>query len=207
MNSREHFRQERGRIRVEIERNRTPEQRQYSDDLRARRAAYDALPGGVKKEINELEVFRAFAKVAPVSIDATSERNAAPPEPDVCCTIDGITYYFELGEITDQPVARSTAIALKTDEPTGCAFSQDVPFASILSNKATKKYLTSGAPVDLLLYYRKQYPPWKQYFSGMVNANENHIRAVLKSNAGPFDRLWIFDFWEDRVLLSVSSVS
>jgi hypothetical protein len=201
MHSRDRYRQERDRLRAEIERNRTPEEQQRADELRARRAAYDALPGDAKKEINELQVFRAFAKIAPIGIEANSELNVVPPEPDICCSVDGSPYYFELGEITDQGVARNYAIALKTDEPTGGAFSQDMPFAAILSSKATKTYVTSGVPVDLLLYYRKQYPPWERDFAEIVNASARDLHVVLKQNGGPFNRLWIFDFWEDRILL------
>jgi hypothetical protein len=202
MYSKDQYRQEGNRLRAEIERNRTPQQLQHADELRTRRAAYDALPGDAKKEMNELQVFRAFAKAAPIWIEVNSDRNVAPPEPDIRCSIDGSPYYFELGEITDRGVARNYAIALKTDEQTGGAFSQKIPFASILSSKATKTYVTSGAPVDLLLYYRKQYPPWDEYFSEMVNASARDLTAELKLNGGPFDRLWIFDFWEDRILLS-----
>ena len=43
-----------------------------------------------------------------------------------------------LSEITE--VARNLAIAIEADDPRGIAFSQDRPFISIVSSKATKKY-------------------------------------------------------------------
>ncbi len=202
MYSRERYSKDRERLRMQIERARTPEERQRAEELRALRATYDALLSSVKKEMNELEIFSAFMKVAPMPIQADSERNVAPPEPDICCTIDGSPYYFELGEITDQALARNHAIMFKTDEPTGGAFSQDTPFASMLSSKAAKTYATAGAPLDLLLYYRRQHPPWEQYFVEMVNAGERDVHSVLKQNGGPFDRLWIFDFGKGRILFS-----
>jgi hypothetical protein len=199
----EHYRKERDRLRAEIESSRTPEERSRSEELRTRRAAYEVLSGAIKKEINELQVFQAFAKVAPIQIDIGSERNAASPEPDVRCAIGGAPYYFELGEITDQAVARSLAMAFERDELTGGAFSQDRPFATILANKATKTYETSGVSVDLLLYYRKQYPPGPQYFSEMVDSCRHSLSAALIGGGGPFDRIWVFNFWEDRVLLTI----
>ena len=39
------------RLRAEIERNRTPEQR-IEEEIRARRHAYERLPGRVKTEMN-----------------------------------------------------------------------------------------------------------------------------------------------------------
>ena len=203
MYSRDHYMQRRRQLRAEIEHSRTPEERQLDEELRSRRAKYDSLPASVKKEMGELQVFRAFARVASIRIEAGSDRSVDPPEPHVLCSIDGSPYYFELGEITDQGVARSYAIALKTDEPTGGAFSQDIPFASLLSGKARKTYVTSSAPVDLLMYYRKQYPPGEQRFTEMVNASARDLHALLKRNGGPFDRFWIFDFWNDKILLSL----
>jgi hypothetical protein len=167
---------------AEIEHDRSPEERKRAD---------------------ELQVFRAFAKVAPIRVETNSDRSVPPPEPDICCSMDGSRYYFELGEITSQGVARGNATEHKTSEPTGGPFSQDIPFAYLLSSKATKTYVTSGAPVDLLMYYRKQYPPWGQYFAEMANASARDLHALLKENGGPFDRLWVFDSWQDRILLSL----
>jgi hypothetical protein len=86
--------------------------------IRARRAAYNALPNSRKTKIEEMRVFDVFAAVAAEArIDADSGINAAKPEPDIRCTVAGTRYYFELGEITDRPVAKSMADAIKYDEP------------------------------------------------------------------------------------------
>jgi hypothetical protein len=197
---REQYRQKRDQLRAELERDRTPGERRFAGEVRTQRARYNSLPSAEKKALYEIEVFRAFAKVAPSQVEADSERSVNPPQPDICCTIHGSLYYFELGEITE--VARNLARAIKYDEPRGVAFEQDRPFACILKEKAKKNYVTSGAPVDLLLYYRSQYPPWKRYFDEMVSANTHLLQAALKQNAGPFDRLWVFDFWKHRILWS-----
>src|ERR1051325_2265003 len=117
----EEYRQERDRLRAEIERRRTPDQRAEAEAIRARRFAFDRLPSRAKTEMNELEVFNAFTIAAGLPIDKGSVRNTKPPEPDIFCSIAGSDHYFELGEIADTSVAHSLAKAFENDEPTGCA--------------------------------------------------------------------------------------
>src|SRR5579872_4290896 len=147
MYDREEFRRKRDRLRAEIESNRTPEGKLCADQIRAQRDAYQVLTSSEKTELEELEVFGAFAEVADIDVDSKSWVSASPPEPDIRCVIKGNPHYFELGEITDQSVARCTADALKYDEPRGTAFSQSEPFAYIIGKKCTKTYATNGAPV------------------------------------------------------------
>jgi hypothetical protein len=197
----EKYRAERDRLRAEIERNRTPAQRAEAEEIRARRHAYERLPGRVKTEMNELDVFRAFEAVADIGINAGSAQNAKAPEPDILCVIGGNPHYFELGEIADTSMARNLAKALERDEPTGGAFSQMEPCHDILASKAKKVYRSNGVPIDLLLHYQKQTPPWKQYFDEMVEKYANEINAVLIPNGGPFQRLWVLDVWGKGILL------
>jgi hypothetical protein len=192
------YRQERERLRAEIEARWTPEQKAAANRVRAQRAAYEALPNDKKAEIEELEVFDAFAAAAGIAVDPGSRVNAPIPEPDIRCLIRGALYYFELGEITDPSVARATADALKDDEPRGTAFSQTEPFAYIIRKKRTRKYATSGAPVELVLYYRSQHAPWPSYLDDLLTASMADIGALVAG--GPFQRVWIFDFGQNVVL-------
>jgi len=194
----EEFRRKRDKLRAEIEARRTPEGKAWADQIRAQRAAYEALPNNRKTELEELEVFNAFAAVAEVGVDSGSEVNARSPEPDIRCAISGELHYFELGEITDQSVARCAADALKYDEPRGTAFSQTEPFAYIIGKKRTKTYATDGVPVELLLYYRNQSPPFSSYFAELLASSMTDLEALVTS--GPFQRVWIFDFAKKRVL-------
>jgi len=200
MHDPEAYRQERNRLRAEIEANRTPEQRAHADQIRAERAAYEALPNGVKTELEEIEVFDAFVAASGIAVDANTRVSSPAPEPDIRCTVEGALHYFELGEITDRPVARATADALKYDEPRGTAFSQTEPFTYIIGKKQTKTYTTNGAPVDLILYYRTQPAPWASYFTDMLASNKAALNAL--TNGGPFQRVWVFDFTEATVLWS-----
>ena len=194
----ETYRQERERLRSEIEASRTPEQKAEADQIRAQRAVYEALPNGTKTELEELEVFDAFTAVAGLAVDPDSRVNAPIPEPDIRCTIRGALHYFELGEITDQSVARATADALKYDEPRGTAFSQIEPFAYIIGKKRTKIYRTNAAPVELVLYYRTQHAPWPAYFADLLASSMADLDALVIG--GPFQRVWIFDFVNKTVL-------
>ena len=195
----EDFRKEKERLRAEIEANLTPEGRAAAEQTRARRAAYNALSNSGKTEIGELKVFNAFAAVvAEARIDPDSGINAVAPEPDIRCSVAGARHYFELGEVTDQPVAKSMADAIKHDEPRGCAFSQDRPFAYIIEKKRSRSYTTGGAPVELLLYYRTQSPPPPPHFGELLNNAASDLQALVTS--GPFQRVWIFDF-SDKLLL------
>ncbi len=180
----EEFRRRRDKLRAEIEANRTPEGKVWADQIRAQRAAYEALPNNKKNELEELEVFNAFAAVAEVDVDSGSAVNARSPEPDIRCAIKGELHYFELGEITDRSVARCTADALKYDEPRGTAFSQNEPFAYIIGQKRTKTYATNGAPVDLMLYYRNQSPPFSSHFAELLAISIADLEDLVTS--GPF---------------------
>jgi hypothetical protein len=194
----EKYRQERKRLRAEIEASRAPEEKADADRIRAERAAYEALPNSKKTELEELEIFRAFAAAARIDFDSGSEVSAPIPEPDIRCTINGDLHCFELGEITDQPVARSTADALKYDEPRGTAYSQTEPFVYIIRKKRTKTYATNGATVHLVLYYRTQHAPWPSYFADLLASSLPDLEALV--SGGPFQRVWIFDFVKKLVL-------
>lgn len=193
------FRKERERLLAESEANRTPKQKIEAERIRARRAAYGALSNSRKTEIEELEVFTAFAAVvAEARIDLGSGINAVSPEPDIRCTVAGAPHYFELGEITDQPMAKSTADAIKYDEARTCAFSQERPFAYVIEKKRSRPYTTGGAPVELLLYYRTQPPPPASHFKALLNNTAFDLQALVAS--GQFQRVWIFDFSEKCLL-------
>jgi len=109
------------------------------------------MPGSAKTDQEELEVFHAFATAARLSVD--SALKATPPQPDIRCELNGILYFFELGEITDQGLARMTASALGTMQITGLrrGYSQEEPLNYILGKKAGGSYETGPSPTDLVL--------------------------------------------------------
>lgn len=198
MHDPEGYRRELQRLRAEIEARRTPEQKAKAERIRAQRAAYEAMPNARKTEKEELEVFRAFVRATELEVDSGSEANGLAPEPDIRCTMDGRVYYFELGEIADQPVARAMANALKHDEPRGTAYSESRPFAYIIGKKRSRSYTTKDAAVDLVLYYRTQPSPTPSSFGGMLAQSLPDLLGL--TTPGPFQRVWIFDFNKQSLL-------
>lgn len=167
-----------------------------------RRRAYNALPGAEKKRIAEMKVFSSFAQTAQLAIDSVTVHSEEPPKPDIFCKIDGRDYYFELGEVTDCELAGQLGQASKTMEPAPGPFSQEEPFAYMLQEKTKKTYETGGVPVDLVLYFDKQYP--------MIEGIREHVAKYatelgLLVSSGPFERVWIYSHCDGGVVLWQSS--
>lgn len=94
---------------------------------------------------------------------------------------------------------------LRHDEPCGTAFSQTEPFSYIITKKGGKRYITGGAPVELLLYYRIQSSPFASYFTDLLITSKSDLESLEAH--GPFRRIWIFDFAKNRILWQSDSVA
>ena len=106
-----------------------------------------------------MTVFLGFAAAANLKIDPDSSLNAKPPQPDIACTVAGAQYFFELGEITDESLAKDVSTSLRTEvDSKGGFFSEEEPLIRMIRKKAATKYETNGAPLDLILHYDKQSP-------------------------------------------------
>jgi hypothetical protein len=111
--------------------------------------------------------------------------------------MEGRSYYFELGEIADAGLAMNYSHSLKTGEITGGAFSQEMPLIELIRKKTGRSYETNGTPVDLVLYYDKQYPH-EQVLAEYISKYSSEIEALI--SAVPFQRVWIFDHSNRKVL-------
>ena len=167
----------------------------YSDD---RSEQWNAFSPAEKKKINESKVFVRFVIASGLAGDPYDHDNEDPPLPDIRWKSGGQTYYFELGEITDEGLARAVSISEKSGEITGSAFSQLDPLLKMFRDKCAKPYATNGAPVDLLLYYSKQYPLGK-FLHGSLKSYEAEITQLIRQ--GPFSRIWIYTDWPPRKVL------
>jgi len=104
-------------------------------------------------------IFRADGlEAAGLTLDLNSITNDEPPQLDIKCSVEGTPYYFELDEIADAELAMNYSRSLKTFDITGGVFSQEMPLIEMIRKKTARSYETNGAPVDLVLYYDKQYP-------------------------------------------------
>jgi hypothetical protein len=161
-----------------------------------KRKAYYSIPSAVRKESDEMKIFMEFVTAAPLNVDSGTPKNEKPPLPDVSCTIGGKPYLFELGKIADQDLAAEVARSLHTGEVTGCAVSEEDPLVRMIMKKAGSTYRADGAPLDLVLYYDRQYPFAPVEY---LDWHEAEIRTALLPR-GPFSRIWIYDGWNKTVL-------
>ncbi len=164
-----------------------------------KRRAYEALPSAKKKELAEMKAFMGFADAAKLKVDPGSPVNEVPPLPDISCKIAGAACYFELGEITDEKVAKEVNTSMRTGEDgDGTDFSEHDPLIRIIRKKAVSTYGTDGAPLDLVLHYEKQYPFAPAEY---LERYEADIVAAMIPN-GPFSRIWMYDSWTKSILWS-----
>jgi hypothetical protein len=161
------------------------------------RKKYDELmSSNDRKRMGELRAFSGFVKASGLPIDPASVVCLDPPCPDIGCRQGSSPYFFELGEVTDQGLARRYSEAFWTGRITGGFYSQEEPLKSIIVSKAQKKYQTGGAPLDLLLYYWKQSPDFPVIQQAVAELKDV-VDEILSS--GPFSKIWLYEHPE-RVL-------
>lgn len=163
-------------------------------------ASWGALSPEERKQSIESLIFISFAYETKLNPDPFEHSNEDPPRSDVLTRIDGREYFFELGEITDEALAKGIAESVKTGTVSGCALSQEEPLAKMLKQKCEKLYETNGAPVDLLLYYWRQ-GPYMETIIGYLNDNSLEINKLL--TLSQFTQIWIYDLGSETVLWKI----
>ncbi len=166
-----------------------------------RRKTYnEVMSSADRKQMGELRAFLGFVKASGLPIDPSTVVCLRPPSPDIGCRLVSSPYFFELGEVTDEGLARRYSESLRTGRITGGSFSQDEPLKAMFTSKAQKTYQTGGAPVDLVLYYWKQTP-----YHPVVQQVLLELRPVIVQivSSAPFSRIWLYEHPE-RVLAVVS---
>jgi hypothetical protein len=172
-----------------------------TEDAKAERVAlWESLSPDERQQTGESRAFISFANATKLISDPFEHSNESPPKPDIRTSIDGQNYYFELGEITDQGLARNIHIAQKTKEVSGCTLSQVDPLAKMLKQKCEKKYETNDAHVDLLLYYWRQCP-YEPAIQDYMSENRYEIERLIKNSQ--FDKIWIYDWQSGKVLKKI----
>ena len=111
-----------------------------------RRKAYEAMSSDDRKRMGELRAFLGFVKASGLAIDSTFAICVDPPCPDIGCRLSSSPYFFELGEVTDEGLARRYSESLRTGKITGGSYSQDDPLRSIITSKAQKTYSNGRCP-------------------------------------------------------------
>jgi hypothetical protein len=148
------------------------------------------LRGDAKKAAFELSVFVEFAKAAALVVNGPE--NGGRSCPDIQCKIDGQAYWFELGRITDETLARH---GVRPQNPRPFKVGQKEPLERIMKQKAGKTYQTVGRPVDLVLHFDHQ-PPDRTAIQRHIAQQTDTLDALRKR----FARVWIYDGWSKSVL-------
>ncbi len=152
-----------------------------------------------QKEARERLMFGGFASRSGLEIDPSSITSCAPPLPDIRCTINVSTYFFELAEAV--PAKQAQALATKGVYTYGVPDPDDngaKAIEAIIRQKQKKAYETGGAPVDLLLYFNKDFPIYLSDIAGDEDAPTAIDLAVRDCKAhGPFTRIWMYCSWND----------
>jgi hypothetical protein len=148
------------------------------------------------------KIFEQFIQQSGMNVNLESIDTSAIAGPDFSCEIDGGIRYFKLTEIVDEDVARNYNIALKTMQPTGGAFSQEEPLRRVFQTRALKPYRIDHAPVELVAYYDKQYPP--TYDLNLIPRTIGRI-AEFMIDSGGWARIWVYDSWNNNILWAYPS--
>jgi hypothetical protein len=147
------------------------------------------VKGDERKRTVEMLVFRLFASVSGLSIDEGSPENRNPDYPDILCTVSGQKHWFDLGQIIHEEVAEKLNPKRRRLEG-GFSYDQEVPFVDLITSKASKKYLTEGAPVDLILHFDLRFGT----AAAAQRLCEKHAGLLeALTTTGPFKRVWVFD--------------
>ena len=156
-----------------------------------RQRAWNDLRQSEKKVYIEWRTFRAFASASGLDIDPRSVQtcdpnDAAPPLPDVRCLVSGELEYFELGEVTEEDLARTASIAMKKGQSVCGAFmSQRQPLVLIFLKKCRKRYTTNGRPLHLVLHFTVgRQSPWEPQL--IADVPEWRDRLVERPRRSPW---------------------
>lgn len=149
-----------------------------------------------RKRVLEMSLFQKFAPVSGLPIDEGSPENRDPKYPDILCTILGQRYWFELGQVIHTEVAQKMS-PKRSKLDAGFSYDQEKPFVDLVKKKAKHKYVTEGAPVDLILHFDRRFGS----ASAAQRLCEKHA-ALLEAltSAGSFSRVWVFDDFNRNVI-------
>ena len=165
-----------------------------------KRRAWAGLTKEQEKAYREYLTFLNFAKVSPLDIDPRSIENRPVPEPDILCNVAGAGEYFELGEVTDEGLAKRASIAERAGLDTHFgSMSQFEPLLKMITQKCSKTYSTNRLPVSLLLHYNVGHQTPHPQVVAQV-ASDLRQFASQQFQASPFAAIWFYDGWEQKVL-------
>jgi hypothetical protein len=160
----------------------------------------DRLGKEERKRAVEMAFFQSFASASGLAMDEGSPLNHPPDAPDINCTISGKPHWFELGRIINRELAEKINPKRRTSV-SGFSFSQEDPFVEMITKKKSKKYVTGGDPVDLILHFDLSLGD-RSVVERQIEKHTELLESLVTT--GPFSRVWIYDAWKKRVIWSLS---
>jgi len=104
------------------------------------------------KASREMQVFLEFLQKSELPIERDSVENRTPPEPDILCRHKEQGFVaFELVELCDAEIARTTAEVVRSGNTEPVFMWTADPSPQIIRKKVEKKYQTKH-PIELLCY-------------------------------------------------------
>jgi hypothetical protein len=132
--------------------------------------------------------------------------SSAPPPPDLQCSIDGVSHYFELGEVYQENIARASALRTRQliTNAQSPLLTMWPPLESMLAKKLNKIYNSEARPVSLLLYYDRS-PAFWHLQQSTIASQAIEIQTIFESSV--FDSLCLFDATKGELLFQFARYS
>ncbi len=149
------------------------------------------MSGLSRKQNEEQEVFRRFARRLEKSLEWTEVISRPEPEPDLLCLhVARGPVAFELVSLTDPTIAQVLVAGSKARQD---AFVTADPSERIVRSKLKKHYETAASGVELLIYT-----------DGRLITPDNAIiptvAFLIDTVDHPFKRIWFMGEYETRQL-------
>ncbi len=142
----------------------------------------------------ENAIFGAFAEAANLKLEG-QPKIEYPPKPDISCRIEGVVYFFELGEIVDSAVAKQRSDLRRYGSAEHVSFDPIGSLGYIIEKKKNRTYDGTATPVDLLLHADVLQLP-----HNAIEAFRPEIEKLLSK----FQRVWVFDLTRREVVLKIT---
>lgn len=150
-----------------------------------------------QKEL-EKNVFEKFIKHTGINVDDFEQCD--PPKPDIFCETEDGKLYFELTDNTSEQIQKSVHA---NDEAIRNKAYWINPFPDRYKQKFTKNYETSSIGCELVIYFGiHPVAELGSHFDVRFQENIEWIRTNKRQSK--FQKVWIYDYHQDRVLACIN---
>jgi hypothetical protein len=146
----------------------------------------------------EKRVFEKF--VRHTGINVTCFQPCDPPKPDILCETECGKLYFELTDNTAEQLQKAVHARKEAVRNKACWIN---PFPEGYKQKFTKHYETNSVGCELVIYFGiHPVAEFGAHFAARLQENIEWIRRHKQQSE--FQKVWIYDYHQDRVLACVN---